>query len=48
LWEYHFASSETRKKTGVWWVRTDEGLWFPPVSLQTHGFRQILIDQGWL
>ena len=48
LWEYHFASPETHGKTGVWWVRTDEGLWFPPVSLQTPGFRQILIDQGWL
>ena len=48
LWEYHFASPEAHGKTGVWWVRTDEGLWFPPVSLQTPGFRQILIDQGWL
>jgi hypothetical protein len=48
LWEYHFASPETHKKTGVWWVRQDEGLWFPPVSLRTPGFRQILIDQGWM
>jgi hypothetical protein len=48
LWEYHFASPETHQKTGVWWVRTDAGLWFPPVSMQTPGFRQILIDQGWL
>ena len=48
LWEYHFASPETRKKTSAWWVRTDEGLWFPPVSLQTPGFHLILIDQGWL
>jgi len=48
LWEYHFASPEAHKKTGVWWVRTDTGAWFPPVSMQTPGFRQILIDQGWL
>jgi len=48
LWEYHFASPETHEKTGVWWVRKDEGLWFPPVSLQTPGFRRILLDQGWM
>jgi hypothetical protein len=48
LWEYHFASPETREKTGAWWVRTNEGLWFPPVSMQTPAFRRILMDQGWL
>ncbi|HVW12080.1 MAG TPA: lipase maturation factor family protein [Bryobacteraceae bacterium] len=47
LWEYHFAPPAIRKKTGAWWVRTDEGLWFPAVSLETPGFRQILADQGW-
>lgn len=48
LYRYRFATAEERKKTGAWWHRELTGEWFPPVSLDTPGFRRILEDQGWL
>jgi hypothetical protein len=48
LYEYHFASPETRTKTGEWWVRTLAGIYFPAVSLDDPAFRQVLQRQGWL
>jgi Lipase maturation factor len=48
LYEYRFTNPEERKKTGQWWKRTLAGPYFPAVSLETPGFRQILESQGWL
>jgi hypothetical protein len=48
LYEYHFASPETHRKTGQWWVRTLAGPWFPQVSLDNPAFRGILRQEGWL
>lgn len=48
LFEYHFTTPEERRKTGNWWKRTLAGEYFPPVSLQTPGFRRVLSEQGWL
>ncbi len=33
LYDYRFADRRTHSKTGVWWVRRPEGLYFPQVSL---------------
>jgi hypothetical protein len=48
LYEYHFTTPEEKKRTGAWWTRTLTGDYFPAVSMQTPGFRQILKNQGWL
>ncbi len=48
LYEYHFASPETRRKTGQWWVRTLAGDYFPAISLDDPAFRQLLQRQGWM
>ncbi len=37
LYEYRFASPETHRKTGQWWVRTLAGSYFPVVSLHESG-----------
>ena len=47
LYEYHFTTPEERKKTGHWWKRQLAGGYFPAVSLDTPGFRDVLIRQGW-
>lgn len=47
LYEYHFTSPGERARTGQWWRREFVRPWFPAVSLQTVGFRQILQEQGW-
>jgi predicted DCC family thiol-disulfide oxidoreductase YuxK len=33
LFEYGFADSHTRALTGQWWIRGEDGLYFPKVSL---------------
>ena len=33
LYEYRFADPETHARTGQWWVRRPQGLYFPQVSL---------------
>ena len=48
LYEYRFTTPEEKKKTGRWWNRTLAGAYFPPVSLQTPGFRDMLDRLGWL
>lgn len=48
LYEYNFASPAMHARTGQWWVRTDAGPYFPPVSMDNQEFRQILRRQGWL
>jgi len=34
LYEYHFTDPRKRALTHEWWVRRQEGLYFPPVSLE--------------
>jgi hypothetical protein len=48
LYRYRFSTAEERKKSGAWWQREFAAQWFPPVSLNTPGFRRILQEQGWL
>ncbi len=48
LYEYHFTDPAERKQTGRWWKRQLVQEYFPPVSLQTPGFRTLLERQGWL
>ncbi len=48
LYEYHFTTPEERKRTGAWWSRTLTGGYFPAVSLDNPGFRQVLKIEGWL
>jgi hypothetical protein len=47
LYEYHFASRSRHAETGEWWVRTREGAYFPPVSLDNAAFVRFLSEQGW-
>ena len=47
LYEYHFTTPEEHHRTGNWWTRTMTRPYFPAVSLETPGFRQILETQGW-
>lgn len=47
LYRYRFSTAEERKRTGAWWVRTLEGMWFPAVSLDTPGLQKVLKDMGW-
>ena len=42
LYEYHFTTPEERRQTGHWWKRQLTGSYFPAVSLQTPGFRNLL------
>ena len=48
LYEYHFTTAEERRRTGAWWRRTLTGAYFPTVSLDNPGFRQVLRNQGWM
>lgn len=48
LYEYHFTTSAERKANGAWWKRTPVQQYFPAVSLDSPGFRQVLKSQGWL
>jgi hypothetical protein len=48
LYEYHFTTPAEHRQTGAWWKRTEEGSYFPAVSLDTPGFRRILQSEGWL
>jgi hypothetical protein len=47
-YEYHFTTAEERESTGKWWTRRLIETYFPPVSLDTPAFRQVLEAQGWL
>jgi hypothetical protein len=48
LYLYRFTTPAARKASGEWWQREPAGPWFPEVSLDTPGFRRILLEQGWL
>ena len=48
LYEYHFTNPEEHKRTGAWWTRTLAGTYFPTISLDSPGFRQLLKAQGWM
>jgi Lipase maturation factor len=48
LYKYRFANAEIRRRTGRWWTRELVGAYFPPVSLETPFFRDVLRQQGWL
>jgi hypothetical protein len=48
LYLYRFTTPQERSETGAWWKRDLVGEWFPPVSLDTPGFRGVLEQQGWL
>jgi Lipase maturation factor len=48
LYEYHFATPGEHKAGSVWWKRTLTGSYFPPVSLDTPGFRSLLAEEGWM
>jgi hypothetical protein len=47
LYRYRFSTAEERKRTGAWWQREFERVWFPPISLDTPGFEKLLREQGW-
>ena len=34
LYDYRYSSPEEKEKTGAWWVRKPEGIYFPAVALQ--------------
>jgi hypothetical protein len=46
-YEYHFTTPDERARTGQWWKRELVGVYFPPVSMQSAGFREALEAQGW-
>jgi hypothetical protein len=48
LYEYHFTTPDEHRKTGLWWKRTLVGQYFPTVSLDMPGFREVLRAQRWL
>lgn len=48
LYEYHFTSPDERSRTHQWWKRQLVGSYFPPISLATPGFREVLEQQGWM
>jgi len=48
LYEYHVTSPAERKKTGAWWTRTLTAPYFPAVSMDTPGFRRVLLAEHWI
>jgi hypothetical protein len=48
LYMYRFTTPGERSATGAWWKRELVDTYFPAVSLETPGFRQVLVEQGWL
>lgn len=48
LYVYRFTTPREKRETGAWWKRELVETYFPEISLETPGFRQILVEQGWL
>jgi hypothetical protein len=48
LYVYRFTTPQEKRDTGSWWKREMVSTYFPEVSLETPGFRQVLVEQGWL
>jgi hypothetical protein len=46
LYEYHFSNRAERSQTGQWWKREYVRPYFPPVSLQSGPFHEMLERQG--
>jgi hypothetical protein len=47
LYLYRFTTPQAKRTNGAWWERELVGGWFPEVSMDTPGFRRLLMDQGW-
>ena len=47
LYEYRFMTPEERRASGQWWKRQFTRPYFPPVSLDNPGLREVLERQGW-
>jgi hypothetical protein len=47
LYRYQFATTEDRKRTGLWWKRESVGMYFPAVSLQSESLRVLMDHMGW-
>jgi hypothetical protein len=47
-YHYRFSTPEERRRTGAWWQRELAGPWFPVVSMDTPGYREALVEQGWM
>jgi hypothetical protein len=45
---YRFTTPQEKRDAWSWWKRELVGTYFPEVSLETPGFRQVLVEQGWL
>jgi hypothetical protein len=48
LYEYQFTTPDQRRATGLWWIRQPVASYFPAISLEDPGFREVLQRQGWL
>ncbi len=48
LYVYRFTTPAERRRTAQWWRREFVRPYFPPVSLETAGFRRVLERHGWL
>ena len=48
LYEYNFTTQDEHKRNGRWWNRTYRRPYFPPISLESPGLRNILRSQGWM
>jgi len=46
LYQYRFTSPEERARTGQWWRRDLESVYFPPVSLENSEFRQMIEEHA--
>ena len=46
-YEYRFTTPDERARTGQWWKRELTAPYFPPVSLETPAFREMLQRMGW-
>ncbi|HET7100130.1 MAG TPA: lipase maturation factor family protein, partial [Terriglobia bacterium] len=47
LYRYQFTTPEERHRSGQWWKREYAGEYFPAVSLQNEGLRQVFRKEGW-
>jgi hypothetical protein len=46
--EYRYAFADPADPSGVWWTRTQVGLWLPPFSADSGNLRGFLEANGWL
>jgi len=45
---YRYAFSDPASRSGMWWTRERLGLWLPPLSAESPGFRRFLAAYGWI